>query len=472
MDRQHPSSPLSPSPSPAADDGAPGHHRIVIVGGGAGGLELAARLGARLGRQAEGGAAGPPIELTLIDAALTHVWKPQLHELAAGTLGGPDQETDYLQQARRHGFRFHLGRLESMDRAARRLWLAPLVDDFGHTVAPRRAVPYDTVVLALGSIVNDFGTPGVREHAVALDTAEDARRFHRRLLSMWARNELQAGGQAGAAPVQIAIVGGGATGVELAAELVESTAAVAGFLPHMARGDGRAPPAGGSLPVRIRLLEAGPRLLAALPEDVAEQARADLQRRGVEVRTGVKVTAVTASQVQLGDEPVPADLTVWAAGIRGPEVLKQLDGLDLTRSGQIVVGPTLQTTLDPRVLAIGDCASCTPAPGAQAVPPRAQAAHQQAEMLAQALPGFVRGEPLPHFRYDDRGSLVSLGRRHAVGRVHAPGSGFNLDGWLARWAYWGLQRQHMVTLHGPLRTLLATVGGWLTARTMPPVKLH
>ncbi|MCR5868747.1 FAD-dependent oxidoreductase [Aquincola sp. J276] len=354
----------------------------------------------------------------------------------------------------------------------------PLVDDQGHTVAPRRAVAYDTVVIAVGSVVNDFGTPGVRAHAVALDTAEDARRFHRRLLATWARNELQHGGAGATAPVNVAIVGGGATGVELAAELMESTAAMAGFLPHMSRAEGGEGDRGARLPVRIHLLEAGERLLSALPADVAEQARADLLRRGVVVRTGVKVTAVTDTQVMLGDEAVPADLTVWAAGIRGPELLKQLDGLALSRSGQLLVGPTLQTTLDPRVLAIGDCASCPQPPGQSTVPPRAQAAHQQAQLLAEALPGFVRGEPLPAFRYDDRGSLVSLGRRHAVGQVHTPapgpqsGRGWRLEGLLARWAYWGLQRQHMVTLHGLPRTALATLGGWLTARTMPPVKLH
>lgn len=451
-DASHPSNPNA------------GRHRLVIVGGGAGGLQLAARLGRRLGPDA-------PIELTLIDAALTHVWKPQLHELAAGTLGGPDQETDYLQQAQRHGFRFHLGRLERMDRSARQLWLAPLLDDDGHTVAPRRAVPYDTVVLALGSIVNDFGTPGVAEHAVALDTADDARRFHRRLLSLWARNELQAVNQRERTPVRIAIVGGGATGVELAAELMETLSALAGFVPHLG---GSSSARADALPVRIHLLEAGPRLLAALPEAVAAQAQADLQGRGIDVRTGVKVTGVTADSVLLGEHSLPADLTVWAAGIRGPQVLQQLDGLALTRSGQLEVLPTLQTTLDPRVLAMGDCAWCTPQPGSPAVPPRAQAAHQQAEMLAAALPGFIRGEPLPAFRFDDKGSLVSIGRRHAVGRLVTPGQGggFNLDGLLARWAYWGLQRQHMATLHGPLRTALATIGGWLMARTGPPVKLH
>lgn len=459
---------LHSSAGPAA-----GRHRLVIVGGGAGGLQLAARLGRHLGPDA-------PIELTLIDAALTHVWKPQLHELAAGTLGGPDQEADYLQQARQHHFRFHLGRLERVDRSARQLWLAPLLDDEGQTVAPRRAVPYDTLVLALGSVVNDFGTPGVREHAVALDTADDARRFHRRLLSLWARNELQAAGQAERTPVRIAIVGGGATGVELAAELMESLSTLAGFRPHLGGADSQ----GGSattdmMPVRLHLLEAGPRLLAALPEAVAAQAQADLQRRGIEVRTGVRVTGVTATTVQLGDETLAADLTVWAAGIRGPEVLKQMDGLAQAPSGQLVVGPTLQTPQDPRVLAMGDCAWCTPQPGGSAVPPRAQAAHQQAELLARALPGFIlRSEPLPTFHYDDKGSLVSLGRRHAVGRVYTPrpggeaGGGFNLDGLLARWAYWGLQRQHMATLHGPLRTALATIGGWLLARTGPPVKLH
>ena len=163
-------------------------HRIVIVGGGAGGLELAARLGDDTGRRAKA-------EIVLVDATLTHLWKPLLHEVAAGTLGTKENEFDFLQQAREHHFRFELGRLAALDRVRKQIRLAPLVDEAGMEVAASRPIDYATLVICIGAIDNDFGTPGVREHAHSLNTKVDAERFHRRLLALCAR----AGGHAGTA---------------------------------------------------------------------------------------------------------------------------------------------------------------------------------------------------------------------------------------------------------------------------------
>ncbi|MCW7537655.1 NAD(P)/FAD-dependent oxidoreductase [Aquabacterium sp. A7-Y] len=441
--------------SPAAEAATPASlHRVVIIGGGAGGLELAARLGDSAGRE---GLA----DVVLVDSALTHLWKPLLHEVAAGTLDHQETEVDYLQQARRHHFRFHLGSMAGLDRAARQVWLEPLIDEEGEEIAPRRALDYDTLVISVGSIVNDFGTPGVREHALALNTPADARRFHRRLLAACARSELQSGG-----PVEIVIVGGGATGVELAAELSESVAEIASYGARLQQ-----------LPqaVRLRIVEAGPRLLAAMPEHVAQTVHEDLRRAGVDVLTAQRVKEVAPDHVRLGDgSRLPAEITVWAAGIQAPPVLAQTDGLERNKLGQLVVRTTLQTTLDDAVFALGDCASCVPAPGAAPVPPRAQAAQQEARLLASSLERHLRGEPLQPFAFKDKGALVSLGRRNAVGRVigQMTGRGFTFEGLLARLTYWGLQRQHMAALHGTARTVLATVGGWLTGRSQPRVKLH
>ncbi|MFN7276599.1 MAG: FAD-dependent oxidoreductase, partial [Betaproteobacteria bacterium] len=142
-----------------AESGATGPHRILIAGGGAGGLELATRLGDKLGRR---GLA----RITLIDRARTHLWKPLLHQVAAGSMDLNDHALDYLAQARWHGFEFQLGRMEGLDRAARRVWLAPLLDtESGAQVLPRRAIGYDTLVIAVGSHTNDFGTPGAAQHA-------------------------------------------------------------------------------------------------------------------------------------------------------------------------------------------------------------------------------------------------------------------------------------------------------------------
>lgn len=428
-------------------------HRILIVGGGAGGLVLAAGLGAL--RHPD-----RPIEVTLVDARLTHVWKPQLHELAAGTLRGVEQEVDYLQQARRHGFRFEMGRMACLDRNRRQVWLDALLDVDGAEIAPRRALPYDTLVLAVGSVVNDFGTPGVREHALALDDADDARRFHRRLLAACARSELKGG-----APVDIVIVGGGATGVELAAELTDAAAQLARYGTRLSSIE---------RPVRLHLVEGSGRLVSALSPELSESVRDALEQDGVDVRLGERVTEVHADHVTLGSgEKVPAALTVWAAGIRGPEVLRFADGLELNRFGQLALRPSLQTTADDDVFAIGDCGNC-PLGGTSFVPPTAQAASQQAAWLVEALKARLDGEPLGRFEYGDRGAIVSLGHDNAVGRITGalPRFALTLRGFTARWAYWGLQRRHMVALHGVLRTVLATVGGWLTGVAQPRVKLH
>ncbi len=426
-------------------------HRIVIVGGGAGGLELAARLGdsSRLRDRAE---------VLLVDEQLTHFWKPLLHEVAAGTLPPQANQAEFLQQARRHRFRFHLGKMQSLDRAARLVWLAPLEDDDGQLIAPRRSLHYDTLVIAVGSIVNDFGTPGVTEYAATLDDDQDARRFHRRLLAACARAEIEND------PVDIVIVGGGATGVELAAELRESVTEIASYGAVLSRM---------AAPVRLTLVEVAPRLLGALPIAVAERARRDLETSGVQVLLGQRVSQVASREVTLDSgKTLSADLCVWAAGIQGPAVLQRLDGLERNRAGQLVVRPDLRTTRDPNVFAFGDCASVTG--GDSQVPATAQAAQQQAEYLARVLPLWLDGRTAGPFRYRNRGALVSLGSRRATGSLVSSVTGKSVvfHGLFARLAYWALQRRHVATLHGFGRASLMVLGGWLSARGKPRIKLH
>ncbi|MDB6002721.1 MAG: ndh1, partial [Rhizobacter sp.] len=400
-------------------------------------------------------------EIVLVDHTMAHMWKPLLHEVAAGTLPSQENEVSFLQQAQRHHFRFHLGTLDKVDRARREVHLLPLIDDEHREVAPQRTVGYDTLVVALGSIVNDFGTPGVAQHAMTLDDADDARRFHQRLLSACAGAALS-----DEEAVDIVIVGGGATGVELAAELSEAGAEIANFgdpLRHRLQ------------PLRLHLVEAGPRLVAALPEDMAVHVRKDLLERGIEVRLSERVVGVTADRVLLASgSSLPSVITVWAAGIQGPAVLERLDALELNRQRQLVVRATLQSTRDESVFAFGDCASCVPVEGGPPVPARAQAAHQQAQFLVKSLRRRLAGQPLPSFVFHDRGSLVSLGQHDAVGRIVGglTGRSFAVQGFLARLGYWFTQRQYLIALHGPVRTLLTTIGSWLLRRTQPRVKLH
>jgi NADH dehydrogenase len=427
--------------------------RILIVGGGAGGLELAARLGDTMGRRGEA-------EIVLVDAVPTHLWKPLLHEVAAGTLVPRENELDFLQQARLHHFRFHLGRLEQLDRRRKEVWLAPLVDDEGLELAPRRPLSYDTLVIAIGATDYDFGTPGARKHAISLNSPRDAEHFHRRLLSLCTRAELTTG-----EPVRIVIVGGGATGVELAAELTGAIDEMASYGSQL-RQRGR--------PVRICLIEAGSRLLGAQPEELAARVHTELVERGVEVRIHQSVARVERARVVLRNgDAIGADVTVWAAGVRGPEVLEGLGGLETNRQRQLIVRPTLQTSRDRDVFALGDCASFTPA-GGKPVPPKAQAAQQEAKLLARSLRRHLAGEDLISFAYRERGALIPLGAEQVVGSLNAPATGRRLQvgGRFARFSYWMLYHRHLAVLLGPARTLLITFGHWLSRRSQPRVKLH
>ena len=446
--------------NPATMTAATAAHRIVIVGGGAGGLPLAARLGDRYGK---GGVA----TITLVDHYATHVWKPLLHEIAAGRMDAAVHDIDYMALGHWHRFRFRQGGITRLDRARREVTIGRVVDEDGEEILPERALPYDTLVLCIGSVSNDFGVPGVARHAIALDTPPEAERFHRKLIAACVRADAQKAAGEDAA-VCIVIIGAGATGVELAAELRQTTRwhAVYG-LDYLKLGD-----------IRITIVEAAPRVLPPLPESIARAAVELLARLDVQVRTGERVTEVVPAGVRVASgDLLKADLVVWAAGIQAPRELDTLDGLEVNRNHQLVVRETLQTTRDDDIFAFGDCADCPwphgAHPGAR-VPPRAQAARQQAQLLVKSMRARLRGEALPVFRFHDYGSLVSLGELTAVGNLMGRliGGSMLIQGLIARWMYESLYKMHQVSLLGVFRVTLDTVGRFLRGRVAPPVKLH
>jgi len=431
-------------------------HRILIVGGGAGGLELATRLGRTLGKRGQA-------KVTLVDANLTHIWKPLLHEVAAGSLNSSEDELNYLAQAKWNHFEFQLGRMAGLNRAERRIRLAATQDEHGKELMPERELDYDSLVLAVGSTTNDFGTLGAAEHCLYLDTRRQAERFHQQLLSHYLR--AHANQDSGTEQINVAIVGAGATGVELAAELHHAAHELAAYGLDSIHPEN----------MRITLIEAGPRVLPALPERIGQPVHKTLEKLGVTVLTGAAVSQVTRDALHTAQgQVIPACLKVWAAGIRAPSFLKDLDGLESNRINQLQVRPSLQTTRDDNIFAFGDCAAC-PQPGGEGrnVPPRAQAAHQQASLLAKSLKLRIEGKALPEYRYRDYGSLISLSHFSAVGNLMGNLTGsVMLEGWLARMFYVSLYRMHQVALYGMLRTLLLMLGDRIGRSTEPRLKLH
>ncbi|VVD61525.1 FAD-dependent pyridine nucleotide-disulfide oxidoreductase [Pandoraea cepalis] len=434
-------------------------HRIIIIGGGAGGLELATRLGETMGRRNQA-------QVTLVDRCRTHVWKPLLHEVAAGSLDTEAHQLEYAAQAHWHHFGFVQGELVGLDRTEKTLRLAPVLSwDSNEEVLPARELKYDTLVLALGSQTNFFGVPGAQENSTPLDCLEQAEKLRRQLMQSCIREASKMAEGKASDGVHVAIIGGGATGVELSAELRRMETAFRKFGLYARRHGSD---------INISLIEAGPRILPALSERVATTTTDLLRRLGIHVFVGDPVTNVGASEVTTkSGRRLPADITIWSAGIKAPDVLTGLDGLEVNRLNQVKVTNRLQSESDESIFALGDCASCSWR-GAQFVPPRAQAAHQQATFLAKALRARVNGRALPEFRYTDHGSLVSLGGASAVGSLMGGIVGGNIliQGLLARFMYAALYRKHIATVAGFRRMLVdATVHG-LRRIGMPRVKLH
>ena len=329
---------------------------------------------------------------------------------------------------------------------------------------PRQAIGYDTLVIAVGSQTNDFDTPGVREHSIMLDTPEATDRFHQRLINAFLR--AQAKPQTNDAHLTITIIGGGATGVELSAELHTTATIISNY------GLTNFDP---DKDIRIVVVEAGPRLLQALPERLSNAVEHELHNLHIEVHTNEKVTEITKDGVKMASGKfIPSEIVAWAAGIKVPDFVKHLDGLETNRINQLVVQPTLQTTRDSSIFAMGDCAACPWGDGKATVPPRAQSAHQEAKMLATSLVRMLNGKTLLQFRYKDYGSLVSLGDHTAVGTLMgaiARGSLF-IEGTIAKWMYWTLHKQHQITINGLLHTMLATLAETINWARNPRIKLH
>ncbi|WP_323638651.1 NAD(P)/FAD-dependent oxidoreductase [Pectobacterium polonicum] len=428
--------------------------KIVIVGGGAGGLELATSLGHKLGRKKKA-------EITLVDRNHSHLWKPLLHEVATGSLDDDMDALSYLAHARNHYFQFQLGMLTDIDREQQQIQLAEVCDEQGDVLVAARRIPYDILVVALGSASNDFGTSGVKDHCIFLDNPKQARRFHNEMLNLFLKFTAN---QEEKERVNIAIVGGGATGVELSAELHNAVKQL-----HSYGFDGL-----DNQTLNVTLVEAGERILPALPPRISAAAHHELNNIGVRVLTKTMVTSAERGGLNTKDgEFIDADLMVWAAGIKAPDAMKEIAGLETNRINQLVVEPTLQTTRDPNIFAIGDCASC-PQEGGGFVPPRAQAAHQMASRCHSNIIALLNGQTLKPYVYKDHGSLVSLSKFSTVGSLmgNLMRGSVMVEGRIARFVYISLYRMHQVALHGYVKTGLMMLVGGINRVIRPRLKLH
>ncbi|EPE6124519.1 MULTISPECIES: NAD(P)/FAD-dependent oxidoreductase [Vibrio] len=427
--------------------------RIIVVGGGAGGLELATKLGRTLGRKNRA-------QIMLVDRKASHLWKPLLHEVATGSLDEGVDALSYRAHAKNHSFDFQMGSLQDIDRERKVIILSELKDEHGELLMPSRELEYDLLVMAIGSTSNDFNTPGVRENCIFLDSPEQAHRFRTEMnnefLKLHAKN--------GNGTVDIAIVGAGATGVELSAELHNAVKELRTY------GFGDLD----SSKLNVNLIEAGERILPALPPRISSAAHQELVKLGVNVRTATMVTKAEKDGLTTKDgEKIPAQIMVWAAGIKAPDFIKDIAGLETNRINQLVVKGTLQTTRDDDIFVIGDLAQCTQ-PDGSFVPPRAQAAHQMASQAFSNIVAKLNGRELKNYVYKDHGSLVSLSRFSTVGSLmgNLTKGSMMVEGRIARVVYISLYRMHLMALHGVFKTGLMMLVGRINRVLRPNLKLH
>ena len=430
--------------------------RIVVVGGGAGGLNLVTRLSKSLGWE-------NMADVTLVDENLSHIWKPSLHEFAAGTKG-PEEEISFLEHSNRNNYTFRLGRFAGIDYQERWVILDPVLGENEIELSPARVIPYDILVLAIGSRSNDFGTPGVSVNCLFLDTPSEAKRLQSEILNLCLR--LETGSlEVESNSLRIAIVGGGATGVELAAELREATEQ----LGRNGIDKLRIPES-----VNITVIEGSDRLVAALPEEISSKVLNELSTLDVDVLLDTRVTDVSEKKIALGEEGfLDAEIIVWAAGIRSNRALASATDLEVGSLGRLKVRPTLQTTNDNDIFVLGDAADCLWSEKNCPLPPRAQVASQQAIFLQAQITRMIEKRELEDFHYIDRGSLVALSSSAAVGSLMGKALGtMTLNGWLARRAYKYLHYQHEAAIQGHFRALLRAILSTAMRRVRPRMKLH
>lgn len=369
---------------------------VVIVGGGFAGLWAARAL------------SGAPVRITLLDRGNHHLFQPLLYQVATAGLSAPNIAAPLRQILRRQkNVTVLLGEVAGIDPREKHVRLADA-----------RTLAFDHLLLASGATHAYFGHDDWAPHAPGLKTLDDALGIRRRILTAFERAEAEDDPAKRDAWLTFAIVGGGPTGVELAGTLAE-------IARHTLRGEFRRVD---PRQARVLLLEAGPRVLASFPESLSEKARAQLQKLGVEVRTGAPVAAIDDEGVQLGDTRIAARTVLWAAGVAASPLARDL-GVPLDRAGRVLVESDLSVPGHPSIFVAGDLAAiqCDGKP----VPGVAPAAKQMGRHVARAILARLRGATPSPFRYRDFGNLATIGRMAAVVDLH----GLKFSGLLAWW-FW------------------------------------
>lgn len=424
-------------------------HKIVIVGGGAAGLELATRLGNTLGKI-------NLVKITLVDQNLSYIWKPLWHEVAAGRIDVSKDKTEYLAHGNEHGFKFRLGSLTGLDRESKTIILDSITTSSGVFI-PKSTLHYDILVIAVGSIHNDFGTPGVNEHCLSFDSLKECNVFHD-CLTMKLFELMQTDQRL----LDISIIGGGSTGVELAFEINNT---ISKLMEYKSLLDS-------NIEININIIESSSSILYGLSDTIVKETMEDVTLQNIKIFTNEKVIKVDKNNVHTqSGKQIKADIKLWAAGIKAPEILTTF-GLATNEKNQLLLRNTLQIVDDDFIFAIGDCANFTKKN--KLLPATAQLAHQQAQFLANTLTHRIKSnESFQNFYFKARGTIISASGEKAIGELKTgKRHKVTLNKKFAYISYRFLYRRYQASLHGWLKVALLTISDFLARRIRPQIKLH
>lgn len=426
--------------------------KIIIVGGGVSGLKVAMKLGHKLGKKKRG-------KITLIDYQIGHIWKPILHKIASGSLNYHYEITNYLSHAKNNHFSFKLGKMTNINRKEKYITINEKYTKNKKVKIKEEKIKFDILVIAIGSITNDFKIKGVLENCSFLDNQTQANNFHKKILNTLKYNLKNN------KITKIAIIGGGLTGIEFSTEILNLIKKLEIYKFYKIKEE----------KILITLIESENRILPKLPIKISKIINKNLEKLGIKIKTNTKIKKIENKTIETeSKEKIKFDIIIWTTGVKVSNFMKNIGGLITNQNNQLIIKKTLQTTLDNTIFAIGDCAFYKNKHG-EIIPPRAQNAHQMVKICYKnIILSLNNSKKLKKYKYKDYGYLISLSSFKTIGVINKfiIIKEIILKGKIIKLIYLSLYKIHLINIHGFIKTILIILSNIINKIIKPKIKLY
>lgn len=421
--------------------------KIVIIGGGIAGLGLAIKLGKKLKNKKK-------YEIILVDKQKGHIWKPMLHKIASGNINYNYEIVSYLFHAKKNNFSFILGKMIKINRKEKHVIIQ---EKHNKKEKTENKIKFDILIIAIGSVTNDFNIPGVINNCLFLDNQKQANNFYKKMLNKFKENLIKN------KKTKIAIVGGGLTGVELSTEILNTINKLEKYKFYKIN----------KKKISITIIESENNILPKLPFKISKIIHKNLEKLGIYIKTNTKIKKIENKTVETElKEKIKFDIITWTTGIKISDSMKNIGGLITNKNNQLIIKKTLQTKTDKNIFAIGDCASYEEE---NKIQPRAQNAHQMTKTCYKNIILLInKSKKLKKYKYKDYGYLISLSSFKTIGIFHKILflKEIILNGKIAELIYISLYKIHLINIHGFIKTILIILTNIINKKIKPKLKLY